>query len=198
MRVAASDLLSALPIRHGHFLLESGYHSKLWLSLDALFVDTAKVAPLVTALADKIRSFQVTAVCGPMLGGAFLAHAIARELGVRFYFATGPKQDPDGLFNATYALPAELVARVRGERVALVDDVISAGASVRATKVALDNAGAHTVVVCAFLTLGNTGRNHFEAQGVPVEALGHREFTMWKPSECPLCAAGASLVNPQA
>ncbi len=192
-----TDLLSALPIRHGHFLLESGYHSKLWLSLDALFVDTANVAPLVTALADKIRRHDVTAVCGPMLGGAFLAFAIARELGVRFYLATGPNKASDGLFNATYSLSAEQAARARGERVAVVDDVISAGSSVRATTLALNHAGAHTAAVGTFLTLGDMGRGYFESQGTPVESLGHREFTMWKPSECPLCAAGASLVNRQ-
>ena len=193
-----SDVLSALPIQRGHFLLESGYHSNTWLSLAGLFVDTARVAPLVTALAAKIQPHRVTAVCGPMLGGAFLAQAIAHELGVRFYFATGPTQDADGLFSAAYQLPAELAVRVRAEHVALVDDVISAGSSVRATKVALDNAGARTVVVATLLTLGDTGRSYFESQGIPLEALGHREFTMWKPGECPLCAAGGSLSNPQA
>jgi orotate phosphoribosyltransferase len=120
----------------------------------------------------------------------------ARELDVRFYFAAGPNGVSDGLFKATYSLTAALAARVRGERVAVVDDVISAGSSVRATKLALDNAGARTLVVGTFLTLGDTGRSYFESHGTPLEALDHREFTMWKPSECPLCAAGASLVSP--
>lgn len=194
--MTATDVLTALSVRQDHFLLESGYHANLWVSLDSLFVDTARARPLVGALSHKLRGYDVTAVCGPILGGAFLALAIAHELGARFYFTTHQDSARQGLFNVAYVLPSELRSLVRGERVALVDDAISAGSSVRATKTALDDAGAATVVVGAFLTLGNTGRDYFEALGVPVEALGHREFTMWKPTECPLCAAGASLVNP--
>ena len=195
--VSSNDLLSSLPLRSGHFLLESGFHSNLWLSLDSLLIDTTAMSPLVIALTDKLRPHQVSAVCGPMLGGAFLALAIARELGARFYFATGPHKTSEGLFKATYSLPQEQRMRVRGERVALVDDAISAGSSVRATKAALDEADAFTVVVGTLFTLGTAGRNYFENMGVPLEALTHREFTMWKPSECPMCAAGAPLVNLQ-
>jgi orotate phosphoribosyltransferase len=195
--MAVSDPLSSLPIRHGHFLVESGYHSNLWFPLDSLLIDTTAMSPLVVALAGKLRPHQVTAVCGPMLGGAFLALAIARELGVRFYFATGPHTTSGGLFKAKYSLPYEQRTRVHGERVALVDDAISAGSSVRATKSALDEAEAFTVVVGTLFTLGTAGRNYFEHMGVPLETLSHREFTMWKPSECPMCAAGAPLVSLQ-
>jgi orotate phosphoribosyltransferase len=193
----SSDLLSSLPIRSGHFLLESGYHSNLWFSLDSLLVDTTAMNPLVVALADKLRPHQVTAVCGPMLGGAFLALAVARELGVRFYFATGPYHTSasEGLFKARYSLPHEQRMRVRGERVALVDDAISAGSSVLATKAALDESDASAVVIGTLFTLGTAGRTYFENVGIPLEALSHREFTMWKPAECPMCAAGAPLID---
>lgn len=121
-------LASAVPARQGHFLLESGYHSDLWLTLDALFADPATVAPLVNALADRLRPHAITAVCGPLVGGAFLAQALAPTLGVGFYYAEPqPATDGDGLFTAQYRLPPELRRRVRGERMAVVDDVISAG-----------------------------------------------------------------------
>jgi orotate phosphoribosyltransferase len=194
--MTASDLLSTLPVRQGHFLLESGYHANLWVSLESLFVDTARATALIRALTGRLRRYDVTAVCGPMFGGAFLALAIANELGAHFYFTRQQDSAHEGLFRATYTLPSELHALVRNERVALVDDAISAGSSVRATKIALDDAGATTVVVGALVTLGNTARDYFEALGIPMEALSHREFNMWKPAECPLCAAGACLVNP--
>jgi orotate phosphoribosyltransferase len=195
--VNANDILSALPLRAGHFLLESGYHSNLWVTLDSLFVDPERVAPLVTALAEKLRPYDVTAVCGPMVGGAFLALMMARELGKRFYFTNLRPASVPGLFEAEYVLPPELRRMVIGERVALVDDAISAGSSVRATKSALDQARASTVVGAALITFGETGKDYFKQQGIPVESLDHRELAMWQPDDCPLCRAGEPFVRPE-
>jgi orotate phosphoribosyltransferase len=194
--VSDGDILSQLPIRDGHFLLESGYHSNLWVTLDALFVDATRVAPLVASLAQKLRAHDVTAVCGPMIGGAFLALAVARNLDRRFYFTIQQHASADGLLTAEYVLPPELFRMVHGERVALVDDAISAGSSVRASKAALDAAGAVTVVAGALITFGVTGENYFKAQGIPVETLEHRDLAMWKPEECPLCRAGIPFERP--
>ncbi len=170
---------------------------RLWLTLDALFVDPQKIAKLVAALADKLRPYAVSAVCGPLQGGAFLAQALATTLDTNFYFtAPQPAADGTGLFQAEYHLPPELRRRVRGARVAVIDDVISAGSSVRATVAALTAAGATTVVVAALLVLGDAGITHFSERGVPVETLARREFVLWDPGGCPLCQAGSPLEDP--
>jgi orotate phosphoribosyltransferase len=191
------DIFSRLPSRTGHFLLESGYHTDIWLTLDSLFSDPQAIAPLVTALAERLRPHGVSAVCGCLLGGAFLAQALSTALGVRFYY-TEPRTSPAdaGPFKAQYALPTDLRRRVRGERVAAVDDVISAGSSVRATVAALTDAGASTAVVGALFVLGRIGLDHFASLAMPVESLGRRDFNFWEPSECPLCAAGAPVEDP--
>lgn len=195
-----TDVLDALPARRGHFLLESGYHADLWLTLDGMFVDTRALAPLVSAFAAKLRPHAPTAVCGPLLGGAFLAQAVAREMGLAFYFTEpdpAPASAGPGLFRAKYRLPAELRRRVAGERVAVVDDVISAGSSVRATVEALAAAGAATVAVGALLLLGGAAQAHFAEQGIGVEAVGRAEFNLWAPDACPLCRAGTPLEDPR-
>jgi orotate phosphoribosyltransferase len=192
-----ANIVDALPARAGHFRLESGYHTDLWLTLDALFVNPRETAPLVTALAARIRPHKVTAICGSLLGGAFLAHALAIELGVEFFFSEPVA--PAGaaaMFGVEYRLPDALRARIRGQRVALVDDVISAGSSVRATAVALADAGASIAVVGALFLLGRIGRDHFAARSIPLESLGQRAFTLWDPSNCPLCAAAVALEDP--
>ena len=192
------DILAALPARRGHFLLESGYHTDIWLSLDELFAEPATVAPLVATLADRLRPHLAVAVCGPLLGGAFLAQAIATTLGVRFYYTEPLVAPRDGaLFTAKYQLPPALRRPVRGQPIAVVDDVMSAGSSVRATVAALASAGASTVVVGALLVLGNAALMHFAEQDVPVETLQRRSFDLWKPSDCPLCGAGIPLGDPR-
>ena len=192
------DIVGGLPAREGHFRLESGYHTDLWLTLDALFVSPRETAPLVSALAARIRPYNVSAVCGCLLGGAFLAQALAMELGVEFYFSE--PVTPNGvpkMFAAEYRLPAVLQQRVRDQRVALVDDVISAGSSVRATATALTAAGASIAVVGALFVLGRIGLDHFAERSIPVESLGQREFTLWDPSNCPLCATAMPLEDPR-
>lgn len=191
-----ADIWAALPARRGHFRLESGYHTDLWLSLEALFVDPQQVAPLITALADRLRPYGVEAVCGCLMGGAFLAQALAMPLGVSFYY-TEPRPAPaDGLFKAEYRLPLEFQRRVYGQRVAVVDDVISAGSSVRATVTALTAAGASTAVVGSLLALGEVGLAHFAQQGVPVETLARRDCVLWQPVHCPLCRTGVPFEDP--
>jgi orotate phosphoribosyltransferase len=76
---------------------------------------------------------------------------------------------------------------VSGHRIALVDDVISAGSSVRATAGALVAADASIVVVGTLFVLGRIALDHFRDLGIPVESLGQREFNLWQPSTCPLC-----------
>lgn len=184
-------------MRRGHFLLESGYHTDLWLTLDALFVSPAAIAPQVAALAALLLPHTPTAVCGPLLGGAFLAQALAAHMGVRFYFSQPmAAAAAGGLFAARYELPLALCQRVADERIALVDDVISAGSSVRATTAALTAAGATTVAVGSLLRLGSQAEEHFAALNVPMVALSKQAFHLWQPAECPLCRAGRPLETP--
>src|SRR4029078_5334266 len=79
-------LFGALPVRRGHFLLESGYHTDTWLDLATLFVDPVKIAPAVTMLAGLRRRYACDAISGPMTGGAFLAQALAAALRVCFFY----------------------------------------------------------------------------------------------------------------
>jgi len=189
-------LFTALPAHQGHFLLESGLHTDCWVTLDAMLVDLARVSPLLDALADRLRGHHVTAVCGPLHGGAFLAQAIAQRLGARFYYSV-PEPPTGGdaahLFHARYSLPAAQARLVAGERVAVVDDAVSAGSSVRATAAVLAEAGATVVVIGTPLLLGDVGARHFAERDIPIEALDRQPLALWPPAECPLCARGVPL-----
>lgn len=196
-------IVDTLTARRGHFLLESGYHSDLWFSLDALFLEPQTIAPVVDRLADLLRPYSVSAICGPLLGGAFLAHALAMRMGLHFYY-TQPSIAKHGssetstneLFKARYSLPSDLRSRVRDERVAIVDDVISAGSSVRATATELAQAGATIIVVGTIMLLGNEANRHFGESDVPLVAVTKQDFNLWPPHECPLCASESQLENP--
>jgi orotate phosphoribosyltransferase len=180
--------------RHGHFRLESGHHGRLWLDLDPLFAEPRRVEPFVGALAASLRPYEVGVVCGPLLGGAFLAQLVAHALGVEFCFTErADAAKGEGLYGASYRLPTALRARVEGKRAAIVDDVMSAGSSLRATYEELCSHGAEVTVAGALLVLGTRGADFFTGHGVAVEAVARDEYQTWEPAGCPLCAAGVPL-----
>jgi len=191
------DVFASLPVHSGHFLMESGYHADQWIDLERLFVDPSKTEAMIAALADRLRPYKCSAICGPLTGGAFLAQRLAVLMGTSFYYAQRlPSERTASVFSVEYEIPISVRNRVRGARVAVVDDVISAGSSVRATLAALSRAAASTVVVGSLLTLGEIGAGHLAERGVPLETLERRDFNAWKPGDCPLCVSGVALENP--
>ncbi len=179
--------------RRGHFVMESGYHSGLWFDLDGLFDQGSQVDPFVEQLAAKLASYDADVVCGPQSGGAMLAERIAGRLGCEFAFTELGSNDAAGVFKARYILPPQFAESLRGKRAALVDDVMSAGSSLRATLTEVDAAGARAVVIGALHVLGGAGVDFFLQRGLTVETIGRGEYEMWRPDRCPLCAAGAPL-----
>ena len=182
--------------RRGHFQLESGHHGELWFDLDALFAVPDRIAPFVSQLAESLRPYNVAAVCGPLLGGAFLAQLVAHRLNVEFCFTERVMpRDATGFYQASYRLPEAYAARVRGRRIAMVDDVMSAGSALRGTYTELQTHGAIPVVAGALMVLGNTGSDYFAVRQVAVEAVVREDYSIWLPNECPLCADETPLEN---
>lgn len=190
----AAAFLEIVVGRRGHFLLESGHHGGLWLDLDALFAEPERIEPFVSSLAAALRPYDASVVCGPLLGGAFLAQLVARELAAAFCFTERVMPaERGGLYQARYCLSPAFAPRLRGKRVAIVDDVMSAGSALRGTYAELQSHGAAPVVAGALLVLGTAGIDFFAERGVPVEAVARHEYELWLPADCPLCAAGERL-----
>jgi len=125
-------LLSFLPARQGHFQFESGHHGDLWLELETLCLRSREIQPFAAELAARLSHYNLEAVCGPLVEGAYIALLVSLELGCDFVYAerfANPSRE--GLFPVVYRLPKALHGAVRSKRVAIVNDVISAGSAVR-------------------------------------------------------------------
>ncbi len=192
------DLLTTLGARAGHFRYESGYHSTLWMDLDALFTRPGATQPYIDRLAQKLAPYRPDGICGPLTGGAFLAQRLAAALDADFYYAErfAPAGGSGALYSIQYRLPAAQVRLVEGKRIAIVDDVISAGSAVRGAFASLQAARAVTVVAGCFLLLGDAAPAYFAPHGITVESVEQRDLRMWQPADCPLCAAGVPLEDP--
>ena len=182
-------LLRAVSAARGHFRYESGHHGDLWLDLDPLFLDAARMRGWAAALARRAAGLGAEIVCGPLTGGAFLAQAIAAELGCGFIHAE--RHAAGGAVE--YRIPAPLQAAVAGRRVLVADDAINAGSALGLTLAALLRLGAVPAGVACLLTLGEAAGRIAAGHGVPLLALAALERGMWRPEDCPLCAAGVPL-----
>ena len=191
------DPIPLLRARTGHFALESGHHGQLWLDLEALFLQPARVARFAAQLAARLTRYRVTAVCGPLVEGAFVGLFVAAELRLPFAYAerlAAPIDGPaDALFPVKYRLPPVLREEVRGRRVAIVNDVINAGSAVRGTLADLRACGAEPVVLASLLVLGPSAGELAATEKVALETLASRPNPIWAPGECPLCAQGVPL-----
>jgi len=186
--------LSAVATRHGHFRTESGYHTDLWMDLETLCRRPTTVQPFARALADNLRAFSIDAVCGPLNEGAFIALMVAGELDCDFTYAERFSEgDAAHLFPVRYALPAALRSIAAGRRVAIVNDVISAGSAVRGAWADLHALGAHVVAIGCLLVLGDAIDAFAAERGIAVEALERSRYQLWTPDACPLCAAHVPL-----
>ena len=191
MQQRVMDLVSA---RKGHFLLESGHHGDLWLDLESLCLHPKLVKEFAAELAQRLSSLRVDAVCGPLVEGAFVALLVASELDVPFtYSERFARPSADGLFPAGYRVPPALREKLRGKRVAIVNDVINAGSAVKGTFVDLEDCRATVVAIASLLVLGTAAADFASAKMVPLMSLATLDNNLWSAGECPLCAEGAAL-----
>jgi orotate phosphoribosyltransferase len=190
----ADGLIEALDTRRGHFRLESGHHGELWLDLDGLFARPARLAPFVAELAEQLSGCDADVVCGPLVGGAFVAQAVAEQLGIEASWTervAAPSRA--GLYAARYRISDALRGRLRGRSVAVVDDVVNAGSATRATVAELRACGARPVALGALLVLGDGAAQLARAEGLALARVAALANAIWAPADCPLCAAGVAL-----
>jgi len=175
--------------------MESGYHADVWMDLETLCKRPDAIRPFARQLAQQLRAHNVDAVCGPLNEGAFVALMVAEELRCDYTYAERiADATRTTLFPVRYELPPPLRPVVARKRVAIVNDVISAGSAVRGAYADLIGAGATVVAIAALLVLGDAIDQFAAVCGVNVEALAREDYSMWTPDACPLCAAGEPLL----
>ena len=189
-----AQMLQLLPIEKGHFRYESGHHSDSWMRLELLYLHPLRMRQFTDDLARRLSKYEIDAICGPLVEGAFVALMVASQMALPFTYAERlDSGQSDALYPVRYRLPGALRKEVKGRRVAIVNDVISAGSAVRGTFADLIACGAQPVIVAALAVLGDTFGEFAAANRLGLEAIVQMTNHLWTPDACPLCKAGESL-----
>jgi orotate phosphoribosyltransferase len=187
-------------LRDGHFLLKSGRHSDAYLEKFAVLSDPAATSELCAFWAGQYRGADdrpaVDLVAGPTTGGVILAFETGRQLGTRAVFAEevhgeGP---PRREFRRGFRIEP-------GERVLLVDDILTTGGSLLAMIPAVEAAGGE-IVECAVLVDRSGGLSALASpttgRRYGLNALWILDLPTYEPGSatCPRCGAGDALHAP--
>jgi orotate phosphoribosyltransferase len=188
-------------LRDGHFLLKSGRHGDAYVEKFAVLSDPAATSELCGFWAAAARredgSAAVDLVAGPTTGGVILAFETARQLGVRSIFA----EEVRGADGATHREFRRGFTIRPGERVLLVDDILTTGGSLLAMLPAVEALGGE-IVECAVLVDRSGGRSTLTS---PATGRVYALRSLWQldlptyeagPETCPQCAAGTPLHAP--
>jgi len=187
--------------RWGHFVLKSGRHADRYIEKFQVLQWPERVTELCRLITDRAWTTgggsAVDVVIGPTTGGIILAFEVARQLSVRGIFAE-QVMGPDGLARRELRRGFRIEP---GERVLLVDDVVTTGASLAEMLPPIEKAGGR--LMRAIVIVDRSGRLRRIESGdskrtYPAEALWTLTLPTYEPgpAKCPGCASNLPLEAP--
>lgn len=169
-------------LTEGHFRLTSGRHSNQYMQCAQVLQYPKETEILARHLAEAFKDDKVELVVGPAMGGIIVAYEVARQLGIPSIFTE--RQDGEMCLRRGFAIKP-------GQRVLVVEDVVTTGGSVQEVMQVVHTAGAQVVGV-GVLVDRSSGMADF---GVKTEAVLSLNIQSWEAEQCPLCAEGIQPVT---
>lgn len=170
----------------GHFILSSGLRSPIFLQKAKVFMHPQKAEKLCRALAEKIRAEgygDVSQIVSPAVGGIIPGYETARHLGVPAIYT----ERVEGKFELRRGF--ELGP---GEKVIIVEDIVSTGISIRECIEAIRKTGANVVAAACLID-----RSAGEADvGVPLVSLVQYKVPAYPADALPPELAAIPAIKP--
>jgi orotate phosphoribosyltransferase len=167
----------------GHFLLSSGRHAPKYMQSALALQYPADAARFAAAIAKQFEDKGIDTVAAPAIGGLVIGYAVAAALNVRFIWTE--RQNGEMTLRRGFTLKP-------GERILVVEDVITTGGSVRECIAALEASGGNVVAAASIVDRSNGVAD----VGVPLTSLASIDVLSHTAEDCPMCADGDKPVKP--
>jgi orotate phosphoribosyltransferase len=168
---------------NGHFKLTSGRHSDIYYEKFTLLKQPAICTQICRQMAENFKDSSAETVVGPTTGGIIIAYDVARYMGLEAIYAE-PGNDGGRAFKRGFFLN-------KGQRVIIVDDVLTTGRSIFEVIDLVNSYEAEIVGIGLMLDRSN-GKVKFD---YPYFALATVAADSWEPNECPLCEKGMEITQ---
>ena len=175
-------LVESKALLEGHFLLSSGLHSPNYLQCALMLQYPWMAEEAGKLLSEELKEFNADLIASPALGGIVIGQEVGRALKKRSIF--GERLEKEMSLRRGFEVKA-------GERVIVVEDVVTTGKSVKEVIELVKKAKGEPVAVGCLVFRGK--ENPFE---LPLKYLWHIEFPLYVPNNCPLCNKNVELVKP--
>lgn len=184
--ITLTDLTECGAHQRGHFLLSSGLHSGDYLQCAVYLAQPRRAARAGGLLAASIRAAEMAPdiVVAPAMGGLIIGHETARALDLPFIFTE--RADGDMVLRRGFGLAP-------GQRVVVIEDVVTTGKSTREVIAILEDLGAAVVGVGSLVN--RSGRPQ-PFDPLPSRHLLAADFPTWAADACPLCRDGLPIAKP--
>jgi orotate phosphoribosyltransferase len=167
----------------GHFVLRSGLHSRQYFQCALALQEMPLVERFAYALAEPLRTFNARTVVSPAMGGLVIGQEVARQLRLRFIFTE--KEEGKLALRRGFAITP-------GEKVLIVEDVVTKGGRVRETIDIVRDRGA---VVQAVAMLVDRSDGSLDL-GVPLISLIRLQVETFPADQLPPDLAARPVVKP--
>lgn len=181
-----AEFRASKALLEGHFLLSSGRHSAYYLQCARVLMDPMRASRLAAALAARIpRELRkdIAKVVSPAMGGVIIGHEMGRALGVEAMFV----ERPTGTFELRRGFALE-----PGEKVLVVEDVVTTGLSGKEAIKAIEQAGGDVIAAAALVDRSGGTVD----MGVPFFPLTALNFPTYAPDELPPELEGTEAIKP--
>lgn len=181
-----AEFRASKALLEGHFLLSSGRHSAHYLQCARVLMDPMRASRLAAALAAKLpRELRkdLTKVVAPAMGGVIIGHEMGRALGLEAVFV----ERPTGTFELRRGFTIE-----PGEKVLMVEDVVTTGLSSREAIKAVEAAGGEVLAEAALVDRSGGSVD----LGVPFYPLIAINFPTYAEDELPPELAATPAIKP--
>lgn len=181
-----AEFRAAEALLEGHFILSSGLRSPRYLQCARVLADPARAGRLAetlsTRLPQEIRD-SIDIVVSPAMGGIIIGHEMGRVLGVEALFV----ERPDGIFELRRGFRLS-----PGQRVLMIEDVVTTGLSSREAIVAIEAAGGKVIAAGALVDRSNGSVD----LGVPFFPLIRLEVPSYSADSLPPELAAIPAIKP--